>query len=380
MSNLTGFAYLSQNPLISIAALLFILMVVVFFHELGHFLVARWCGIRVNVFSIGFGPELYSFIDDKGTRWRFAALPFGGYVKFYGDLDTASVSGSDAGTMPDAVDYGQTFAGKAVWKRAFVVAAGPLANFILAIAIYTGLFYVRGREVIIPKIAIIVPGSVAERSGFLAGDIVLNVDGREISNFIDLQRIIQSNAAVALRFGIDRGGMQTEIIATPEAKEISTYFGKQFVGVMGVQASREPGSLRHEHYGLVHSSVLAMQNTWQMLEMTGTYFSRLFTGRESSDKISGLMRTAEVAGKMAHIGFGALLELVAVFSVSIGFMNLLPVPVLDGGHLVFFAFEFLRGRPISRKYQEFSFRLGIILILGLMIFANFNDIVHMRAG
>jgi len=350
------------------------------FHELGHFLVGRWCGVKVNVFSIGFGPEVFSFMDSKGTRWRFALLPLGGYVKFHGDLNGAGVSAPDSvSAMPEA-ERKQTFAAKAVWQRALIVAAGPIANFILAIAIYTSLFYVHGREVVAPKIAAVMPGGAAERAGLLANDVIVSVNGHSISNFGDLQRLIQSNADTPLTFEIDRNGLRAEIIATPEQREISTYMGKQSVGILGVQASQKPEDMKFEHYSLSAAVMVASQITWQCVELTGTYFSRLFTGHESSDKISGLIRTAEVAGKMAEIGFGALLEVIAVMSISIGLMNLLPVPVLDGGHLIFYAIEALRGRPLSEKIQEVGFRIGLIAIAALVLFANFNDIVHMRAG
>ncbi len=192
MSDLNGFAYLAQNPLISIGSLILVIMTIVFFHELGHFLVGRWCGVKVDVFSIGFGPELFSWVDGKGTRWRFAALPLGGYVKFYGDKNAASAPDADLLSLQGREDYARSFAGKAVWQRALIVIAGPAANFILALAIYTGLFYVQGRNVIVPKFAAIVQGSAAERAGFQAGDIVLSIDGRTVSSFGDLQRIVST--------------------------------------------------------------------------------------------------------------------------------------------------------------------------------------------
>ena len=380
MSDLNGFAYLAQNPLISIGSLILVIMTIVFFHELGHFLVGRWCGVKVDVFSIGFGPELFSWVDGKGTRWRFAALPLGGYVKFYGDKNAASAPDADLLSLQGREDYARSFAGKSVWQRALIVIAGPAANFILALAIYTGLFYVQGRNVIVPKFAAIVQGSAAERAGFQAGDIVLSIDGRTVSSFGDLQRIVSTNADIPLNFEIDRAGMHTQIIATPEQKVVSTYFGKQSVGVLGIQASQQPEDIKLEHYNLLGSARLASQVTWQTVEMTGTYFSRLLSGHESSDKISGMARTAEVAGKMAELGFGALLDLVALVSISIGLMNLLPVPILDGGHLVFFVFEALRGRPLSPRMQEIGFSIGLLAIAALVLFSNFNDIVHMRAG
>eukprot|EP01037_Dinobryon_pediforme_P011658 gene11658-biopygen7097 len=362
------------------AGLFILLTAVVFFHELGHFLVGRWCGVKVDVFSIGFGPELFGFVDRAGTRWRFAALPLGGYVKFHGDLNGASIPDPESLSHMPAPERAQTLAGKAVWQRALIVAAGPAANFILAIVIYTGLFYTYGREVVVPKIATVVGGSAAERAGLLAGDIVLQIGNSKISNFGDLQRIVQSNADTPLVFTIDRGGMQSNLTIVPEQKEISTFVGKQSVGILGVQASNNPADARYETYGLGSSVELAALTTWQRVELTGNYFSRLFSGRESSDKISGLMRTAEVAGKMAEIGVNALLEVIAIMSISIGLMNLLPVPVLDGGHLVFYAIEALRGRPLSERTQEFGFRIGLIAIVALVLFANFNDIIHMRAA
>jgi len=380
MSSLTGFSYLAQHPLMSFFGLFVLLTAVVFIHELGHFLVGRWCGVKVDAFSIGFGPELFAFVDKWGTRWRFAALPLGGYVKFHGDINGASVPDPEAIDGMPAAERSQTLAAKTVWQRAAIVAAGPAANFILAIVIYTGLFYTYGREIVLPKIAVVAEGGAAARAGLQPGDLVRSIDGATIESFADIQRIVQTHAGTLLKFDIERNGQFTTIAAAPDLKEIRTIVGKQQVGILGIQASQNPADMKFETYGLGRSAALATQATWQRVEMTGNYFGRLFSGRESSDKISGLMRTAEVAGKMAEIGFGAMIEIIAVMSISIGLMNLLPVPVLDGGHLMYYAIEALRGRPLSERTQEFGFRIGLAAIIALVFFANFNDVLHMGAG
>lgn len=380
MSSLSGFAYLAQHPFLSFVGLFVLLTAVVFFHELGHFAVGRWCGVKVDAFSIGFGPELFAFVDRSGTRWRFAALPLGGYVKFHGDQNAASLPDGEAISHMKPAERGITLASKPVWQRAAIVAAGPLANFILAITIYTGIVYTYGRDITLPKVAGVVDGGPAARAGLLPGDMVLSIDGHKIDSFADVQRIVQTNAGSPLLLEIDRAGLHSNVTLVPERKEIKTIVGKQTVGIVGVQASQDPADQRFESYGMISSVGVATELVWQRVTMTGNYFNRLFTGRESVDKVSGLMKTAEVAGKMAEIGISALLEIIAVMSISIGLMNLLPIPVLDGGHLMFFAYEALRGKPLSPKVQEYGFRFGLATIVAIVVLANFNDVLHMTGG
>jgi regulator of sigma E protease len=357
---------------------LIVLTVVVFVHELGHFLIGRWCGVGVTAFSIGFGPEILGFTDKHGTRWKLSAIPLGGYVKFAGDANGASVPDADSLSQMSAAERAVSFHHKSVAKRAAIVAAGPIANFLLAIAIFGTITYVSGRQILAPRIEAIQPGSAAERAGFQPGDLVLSIDGREIASFTDMQRIVSASADDTLTIVVDRQGREMTLSAVPDLRETQTPFGKQRIGLLGIQASRNPDDLKTVRYGLIDSIRLGAYETWYVVERTFTYIGRLVVGRESADQLSGPIRIAQVSGQVANLGgAGALVSLVAVLSVSIGLINLFPIPLLDGGHLLFYGIEALRGRPLSDRAQEIGFRIGLAIVVMLMLFATWNDIFHL---
>ena len=352
---------------------LFVLTLVVFFHELGHFMVGRWCGVKVDAFSLGFGPELLHRTDRRGTRWRLAALPLGGYVKFHGDMNGASMTDDGAvAAMPDA-ERAVTFFGQPVWKRAAIVVAGPVANFILAVVLFTGLFFVNGREVLSPHVGNVRAGSAAAAAGFQANDVIVSIDGHPIKSFEEMQRAVQTSAG-ALTFVVKRNAGDVTLTATPRREVLKTRFGDTTVGVLGVEAANTPDSWHKETYGLVDSAKMGATETWFVVTTTGNYLRGVVMGRESADQISGPIRIAEVSGEMAKLGFGALLNLAAILSVSIGLLNLVPIPLLDGGHLLFYAFEAVRGRALGDRTQQFGFRVGLTFVAGLTIFAAYNDI------
>jgi len=360
---------------------LIVLTVVVFIHELGHFLVGRWCGVGVNAFSIGFGPELVGFTDRHGTRWKLSAIPLGGYVKFAGDVNGASVPDAASLSQMSPAERAVSFHHKTVLQRALVVAAGPIANFLLAIAIFAGITYVNGRQILAPRVDMVQAGSAAERAGFKPGDLVLSINGRSISSFTDMQRIVSASADDELSIAIDRDGREMTLTAVPDLKETETPFGKQRIGLLGLQASRGPDDLKLVKYGLFDSIRLGAMETWYVVERTFTYIGRLVVGRESADQLSGPIRIAQVSGQVATLGGTAgLVSLVAVLSVSIGLINLFPIPLLDGGHLLFYGIEALRGRPLSDRAQEIGFRIGLAIVVMLMLFATWNDIVHLGAS
>ncbi|HKG82687.1 MAG TPA: RIP metalloprotease RseP [Beijerinckiaceae bacterium] len=360
---------------------LIVLTVVVFIHELGHFLVGRWCGVGVNAFSIGFGPELVGFTDRHGTRWKLSAIPLGGYVKFAGDVNGASVPDAASLSQMSPAERAVSFHHKTVLQRALVVAAGPIANFLLAIAIFAGITYVNGRQILAPRVDVVQAGSAAERAGFKPGDLVLAINGRSISSFTDMQRIVSASADDELSIAIDRDGREMTLTAVPDLKETETPFGKQRIGLLGLQASRGPDDLKLVKYGLLDSIRLGAMETWYVVERTFTYIGRLVVGRESADQLSGPIRIAQVSGQVATLGGTAgLVSLVAVLSVSIGLINLFPIPLLDGGHLLFYGIEALRGRPLSDRAQEIGFRIGLAIVVMLMLFATWNDIVHLGAS
>lgn len=361
----------------AVLAFLFVLSIVIFFHEFGHFIIGRLCGVKVDAFSLGFGPELFHITDRSGTRWRLGLLPLGGYVKFHGDANGASMSDVESiAAMPDS-ERAVTFYTQKVWKRAAIVAAGPIANFILAIAIFTGIYLVQGRGILIPQIEKVVAGSAAQAAGFEAGDIVLSIDGAKIDSFEDMQRIVQISSNKALSFAVDRKGHEVTLIATPQRRELKTAFGATWTGVLGVEVNPSKANWHIQHYGLVDSARLATGETWFIIQQTGNYVAGLFAGRESTDQLSGPIRIAEVSGQVAKYGLAALLNLAAVLSISIGILNLLPIPLLDGGHLFYYAIEAVRGRALNARIQQVGFRIGFTLVLGLMIFATYNDILRL---
>lgn len=372
------------GPIMSILSTLvpfvFVMTVVVFFHELGHFLVGRWCGVKVDAFSIGFGPELYARVDRYGTRWRVAAIPLGGYVKFHGDPNAASVGTSDAVSTMSADERAVTFAAQPVHERAAIVAAGPIANFVLALVIMTGLFYIEGRSILLPRVASVQADSAAARAGFVAGDVVTSIGGDPIHSFVDMQKVVSASSGVPLVFGVERDGRAVSLTATPERRDVKGALGTASIGVLGVAASTDPHDVRNERLGLGEAAAEAAHDTWFVIDRTAAYVSGLVLGREKPDQLSGPIGVAGVAGQVAKIGIGPLFNLIAILSISIGLINLVPVPLLDGGHLLYFAFEALRGRPMSLGAQEFGFKVGLALVSMLMIFATYNDLSHFARG
>lgn len=356
---------------------LFVLTIVVFFHELGHFMVARWCGVRVLVFSVGFGPELFGFTDRHGTRWKVSAIPLGGYVKFFGDDNAASVPDQEALARMSAAERRVSFFDQPVRNRAAIVAAGPIANFILAIVIFAAIFMLVGKSDTTARIDEVLPGSVAERAGFRAGDTVVTINGSAIENFSDMQRTVSTNAGEELRFGIERNGTQIEITARPELREEKDAFGNVHkLGILGVRRSLAPGEAKFKKVDPLTAVSMGVGETWFVAKQTLTYLGRIVVGRESAEQLGGPLRIAQVSGQVATISLSAVFHLAAVLSVSIGLLNLFPIPMLDGGHLLFYLVEALRGRPLSDYAQEMGFRVGVFLILALMIFATRNDIMH----
>ena len=360
---------------------LFVLTVVVFIHELGHFLVGRWCGVGVTAFSIGFGPEIVGWNDRRGTRWKLSAIPLGGYVKFAGDINATSAPDPETLARMTPAERAVSFHHQNVAKRAAIVAAGPIANFLLAIVVFAGIAFISGRYVLAPRIEAVQPGSAAERSGFQPGDLVQSINGRTISSFADMQRIISASAGDTLTVGVDRDGQPVTLSAVPDVRETETPFGKQRIGLLGLQGSKNPDDVKRVTYGPLQSLGVGVSETWYVVERTFDYLGKLIVGRESADQLSGPIRIAQVSGQVATMGgIGALISLVAVLSVSIGLINLFPIPLLDGGHLLFYGIEAARGRPLSERAQEIGFRIGLAIVLMLMLFATWNDIVHIGSS
>jgi regulator of sigma E protease len=360
---------------------LFVLTIVVFFHELGHFLVARWCGIRVLVFSLGFGPEIAGFNDRHGTRWKISAVPLGGYVKFLGDENAASAPDHAAAARMSESEKKDSFIGQPVRSRAAVVAAGPIANFILAVVIFAGIFTFVGKQTATARVDAVQPQSAAAAAGFKPGDLVLSIDGTKIGSFSDMQRIVSVSSGETLKIVVERDGQPVSLTATPELREVKDNFGNVHrLGVLGISRSMKPGDIKTHKVGPLTAVVMGVQETWFVVDRTLSYIGGVFAGREAADQLGGPIRIAQVSGEVATAGFTALLHLTAVLSVSIGLLNLFPIPLLDGGHLLFYGIEAARGRPLSERAQEVGFRIGLAIVVMLMIFATFNDILHLATS
>jgi regulator of sigma E protease len=360
---------------------LFVLSLVVFFHELGHFLVARWCGVRILTFSIGFGPELVGFYDRHGTRWKIAAIPLGGYVKFFGDEGAASTPDSNRLLQMSEQERAVSFFFQNVWKRAAIVVAGPLANFVLAIVIFAGIFMLYGMQTMSARVDDVQPDSPAAAAGFEPGDTVLAINGEKISNFADMQRLVADSAGEALNVTVERNGAQLVLKATPELHEEKDIFGNvRRIGLLGIRRSPGPGDVKYEPVSPPQALWLGVQETWFVVDKTLTYLGRVIVGREAANQLGGPIRIAQMSGQVASISFAALVHLAGVLSVSIGLLNLFPIPLLDGGHLLFYSIEATRGRPLSERAQEVGFRIGFAIVIMLMIFATFNDIVHLATS
>lgn len=366
---------------LTLMSFLVVLTVVVFIHELGHFLVGRLCGVGVTAFSIGFGKELVGWTDRHGTRWKISAIPLGGYVKFVGDLNPASVSDQDQLGQMSATERAVSFPHQNVAKRAAIVAAGPIANFILAIAIFAGFNYFSGRLVLEPRIEAVQPGSAAEKAGFQPKDLILTIDGKRIETFADMQLLVSSSAGEGLVFTVDRAGQEVTLSAVPSFVERATPFGKQRIGLLGVEASRDPEAVKRVSYTFVGALKAGVSETWNLVDRTFNFLRRLILGWESADQLSGPIGIARASGTAFDVGgVYSLVTLIGFMSVSIGLINLFPIPLLDGGHLLFYAIEAIRGRPLSEKAQEIGFRIGFAIVAMLMIFATWNDLVHLGAS
>ncbi len=379
------FQYLSELqshvPLYIVASLL-VFTPIVFIHELGHFLVARWCGIKVDTFSIGFGKELIGFNDRHGTRWRVSAIPLGGYVKFTGDENAASVPDQETlDAIPEKEREG-LFHFAALWKRVCVVIAGPVANFILAIAIIATLLATLGRTELAPVVMGVIEGMPAESAGIEVGDRIVSINGRQIEKFNDIRRVVTLSTGTQLNIVIERGGETISLVAVPERKETPDGLGgTQRTGMLGITGGGEGSEQIRREFTPWEAVVEGVKETGAIIEGTLKYIGRIFVGRESVDQLSGPVGIVQMSKDVAERGGGlSLAQLAAILSVSIGLLNLFPIPMLDGGHLMFYAYEAIARRPLNAKTQEIAFRFGFAVIILLFMFVTFNDIVKQMAS
>ena len=361
--------------LMTVIPFLFVLSVVVFFHELGHFLVARWNRVRVEAFSLGFGPELFGWNDRQGTRWKVSAVPLGGYVKFLGDAGAASTPDHEALERMDRETREGAFEHKPVWRRALVVAAGPIANFILAIVIYTGLFLANDDVRYLPVVGTVIEGGAAEAAGVRPGDVIRAIDGQQIESFADVRHITAQSADSSLLYTLERGGRNIDIAITPRMATKKDPFGNSYrEGMVGLTLDTSEDHRTVRQLNPWQAFVKACDQTWKVVARTFNFLRELILGKQDARELRGPIGIAQITSQVATLGFEALLGLAAVLSISIGILNLFPVPMLDGGHLVFYAVEAVRGRKLSERSQEIAFRVGFACVLLLMVFATTNDL------
>jgi regulator of sigma E protease len=353
---------------------LVVLTVLVFVHEMGHFLVARRNGVRVEIFSVGFGPELFGWTDKALTRWKFSVIPLGGYVKMFGDANAASQPGADVKEMTPE-ERAVSFHAKRLSQRAWIVAAGPLVNFLFAIVLLFGLFVTQGQPFTPPVVGEVVPDSAAEEAGVMPGDRIVAIDGSGIERFEEVQRIVRQSGEEQLRVTILRDGQEHDLAITPKITELTDNFGnRQKIGLLGVTRS----GVEYVRHGPVEALWRAGAETIVLSVSTLEAVGQIIAGTRAADQLGGPLRIAQMSGQVADIGVAALIWFMAVLSVNLGLINLFPVPMLDGGHLLYYAIEALRGRPLGERAQEYGFRIGLALVLSLMLFVTVNDLIQLK--
>jgi regulator of sigma E protease len=351
-----------------------VLTVIVFVHEMGHYLVARWNGVAIQTFSIGFGKELFGWDDKLGTRWRISAIPLGGYVRFVGDMNAASSPDNEVIANADPVLAPRLFANKNVWQRIAVVVAGPLANVLLTFLILYSLLLGYGRYTIPPVVGSVVAGSVAEAAGLVSGDRIVSVDGYAVRGFEDFQRLVATSPQRPVSITLERSNGSETIVLTPEVAEVEDRFGNtQRIGRIGVSRDVAETDVTLYRPGAIEAVGMTFEEIRFIVQRTAAFLGDFFVGRGDVEQLGGPVKVAKVSGEVATLGIIALINLTALLSLNIGIFNLLPVPMLDGGHLMYYLVEAVRGRPLSMKVQEIGFRFGFALVLALMVFTLFND-------
>lgn len=353
---------------------LVILTVLVFVHEMGHYLIARHNGVRVEIFSVGFGPELFGYTDRAKTRWKFSVIPLGGYVKMYGDLNAASMPDPRLVDMSQD-DLDEAFPYKRLSQRAWIVAGGPLANFLFAIVLLAGLFLFIGQPFTPAVVGEVQPDSAAEAAGMLPGDRIIAIDGDTIERFEEVQRIVRLSPEQPLEVLVLREGAEVPLTAVPIRTEFEDNFGnKQEIGLLGVSRS----GVEFVKHGVFESVWRASEETVSLTLGTLKAVGQIIAGSRDAQELGGPIRIAQMSGQVAETGVVSVIWFMAVLSINLGLINLFPIPMLDGGHLLFYAIEAVRGRPLGEKAQDYGFRIGLALVLSLMVFATWNDLVHLQ--
>jgi regulator of sigma E protease len=351
---------------------LVILTVLVFVHEMGHYLIARRNGVRVEIFSIGFGPEIFGWTDKADTRWKFSLIPLGGYVKMFGDVNVASTP-SEAVAQMSAEEQAVAFPSKRLGQRSWIVAGGPLANFLFAIVLLAGLFATVGQPFTPARVGVVQPDSAAEAAGLMEGDIFLAIGGTTIERFEDIQRIVRLAPEQRLEIVVLRDGGEVSLVATPRREVFTDNLGnEQEIGLLGIQGTAPEYVRRDPLTAVWRASLETFELTGSTLQAVG----QIIVGSRRADELGGPLRIAEMSGQVAETGLVSVIWFMALLSINLGLINLFPIPMLDGGHLLFYAIEAVRGRPLGERAQEFGFRIGLAFVLCLMIFVTWNDLMR----
>ena len=343
-------------------------------HELGHYLVGRWCGVKADVFSVGFGKELVGVTDRRGTRWKLAVLPLGGYVQFAGDMNPASQPSQEwLDLTPE--ERARTFQGKPLWQRALIVAAGPLTNLVAAIAILASFNLAYGKAHVVPLVGAVVADSPAGKAGVQPGDLIVEMNGKPLTDYFVLYDHVRSSPQDDLSLVVERGGERRTVAFTLSSVIERDGFGNSYkIGRAGIGPS---GSLEISPVGPGEAVTLAVTQTGDIIGSMVKGIGQIVTGRRSVREIGGPIKIAKFSGEQLSLGWPQFIHLVALVSINLAFINLLPIPALDGGHLAFYAAEAVRRKPASIRSQEWAFRTGIALVLALMLFVTINDIASL---
>ena len=363
---------MTEAPGLLMTVLAFILVIgpLVFVHEMGHYWVGRWCGVHAEAFSIGFGPELAAWIDKRGTRWRVGALLLGGYVRFAGDMNPASVNDPKWLELP-AAERARSFQGKALWQRALIVLAGPLVNLGLAALILTGFVMAYGENVTPPRIAAVMPGSAAAAAGLREGDSIVAIDGATIDRFDELSQAVLPYPGQAVALTVRRSGETMTVPLTIGTRVEKDRFGTEYrLGQIGVRSVAPVA----RDVSVIEAPVIAVKQTGSLISMMVEGLGQIITGRRSVSELGGPLKMAQLSGEQAARGPADLILFIALISINLGFINLLPIPMLDGGHLLFYGIEAIQRKPVSARVQEFALRSGVALLLGVMVLVTINDL------
>jgi len=360
----------------NLLSFLVIISLIVFIHEFGHFLVARLCGVKVDEFAIGFGKKLFSWRDKKGTQWKFCLLPLGGYVKMHGDRNAASIADPELVAKMSEEEKKISFVGKNVWQRMAIVSAGPIANFILAIFLFTVLFKINGINKVLPIIDEVLPNSAAYESGLKKGDEIIAIEEKKISEFDQIREYVILAKERELNFEIKRGEKILALKISPKIEVRKDFFGDEVkLATLGISAA----SVDHRNLNIIQSFGEASKETYKISIAVFKAVGELITGQRSVKELGGPIKIAKYSGKTVDMGIMVVLWFMAMISINLGVMNLLPVPVLDGGHLFFYAIEAVRRKALSQKTQMIGYRIGLSLVLSLMVFTTINDVVQLIA-